>query len=198
MGPAWILSNRRCGSPSFSRPTMTFSRRWPSSEPPAASGPSAAGAIRPGVWSAALSCPDLLVDPNRAAAGEQPGPHRVAGPLRHSRRRPVARVNGYDEALSLPSEESARMALRIQQILALESGVARRWIRSLVPLPRIADHLHRTRRATTWSTSMRRAASSPRSTGPVEEGDRRRCLPSPASVDGEKRWSSASAAYWPR
>ncbi len=33
-------------------------------------------------------------------------------------------VNGYDEALGLPSEESARMALRIQQILALESGVA--------------------------------------------------------------------------
>ena len=33
-------------------------------------------------------------------------------------------VNGYDEALGLPSEESARMALRTQQILALESGVA--------------------------------------------------------------------------
>ena len=33
-------------------------------------------------------------------------------------------VNGYDEALRLPSEESARMALRTQQILALESGVA--------------------------------------------------------------------------
>jgi methylmalonyl-CoA mutase, N-terminal domain len=33
-------------------------------------------------------------------------------------------VNGYDEALGLPSEESARMALRTQQILAKESGVA--------------------------------------------------------------------------
>ena len=33
-------------------------------------------------------------------------------------------VNGYDEALGLPSEESARMALRTQQILARESGVA--------------------------------------------------------------------------
>jgi methylmalonyl-CoA mutase N-terminal domain/subunit len=33
-------------------------------------------------------------------------------------------VNGYDEALGLPSEESARMALRTQQILAGESGVA--------------------------------------------------------------------------
>ncbi len=33
-------------------------------------------------------------------------------------------VNGYDEALVLPSEESARLALRTQQILARESGVA--------------------------------------------------------------------------
>ena len=33
-------------------------------------------------------------------------------------------VNSYDEALALPSEESARMALRTQQILAKESGVA--------------------------------------------------------------------------
>jgi methylmalonyl-CoA mutase, N-terminal domain len=32
-------------------------------------------------------------------------------------------VNGYDEALALPSEESARLALRTQQILAKESGV---------------------------------------------------------------------------
>jgi methylmalonyl-CoA mutase N-terminal domain/subunit len=33
-------------------------------------------------------------------------------------------VNGYDEALGLPSEESARMGLRTQQILAKESGAA--------------------------------------------------------------------------
>src|SRR5580704_5585866 len=31
-------------------------------------------------------------------------------------------VNGYDEALGLPSEEAARLALRTQQILAAESG----------------------------------------------------------------------------
>ncbi len=34
-------------------------------------------------------------------------------------------TNGYDEALALPTEESARLALRTQQILASESGVAR-------------------------------------------------------------------------
>ncbi|MDX1566745.1 MAG: methylmalonyl-CoA mutase family protein [Longimicrobiales bacterium] len=34
-------------------------------------------------------------------------------------------TNAYDEALALPTEESVRMALRTQQILAHESGVAR-------------------------------------------------------------------------
>lgn len=34
-------------------------------------------------------------------------------------------TNGYDEALSLPTPESASIALRTQQILAFESGVAR-------------------------------------------------------------------------
>ena len=33
-------------------------------------------------------------------------------------------TNGFDEALSLPTEDSARLALRTQQILAAESGVA--------------------------------------------------------------------------
>jgi methylmalonyl-CoA mutase N-terminal domain/subunit len=33
-------------------------------------------------------------------------------------------TNGYDEALSLPSEESATLALRTQQVIGYESGVA--------------------------------------------------------------------------
>ncbi|ULQ57971.1 methylmalonyl-CoA mutase family protein [Flavihumibacter rivuli] len=33
-------------------------------------------------------------------------------------------TNGYDEALSLPTEEAARIALRTQQIVAFESGIA--------------------------------------------------------------------------
>lgn len=33
-------------------------------------------------------------------------------------------TNGYDEALSLPTEEAARLALRTQQVIAYESGVA--------------------------------------------------------------------------
>ena len=35
-------------------------------------------------------------------------------------------TNGYDEALALPTEASARLALRTQQILAHETGVAER------------------------------------------------------------------------
>jgi methylmalonyl-CoA mutase, N-terminal domain len=34
-------------------------------------------------------------------------------------------TNGYDEAMALPTEESARIALRTQQIIAAESGVTR-------------------------------------------------------------------------
>ena len=33
-------------------------------------------------------------------------------------------TNGYDEALALPTEEAATLALRTQQILAEETGVA--------------------------------------------------------------------------
>jgi len=33
-------------------------------------------------------------------------------------------TNGYDEALSLPTEEAARVALRTQQVVAFESGIA--------------------------------------------------------------------------
>ncbi len=33
-------------------------------------------------------------------------------------------TNGYDEALALPTEGSARIALRTQQVIAYESGVA--------------------------------------------------------------------------
>ena len=34
-------------------------------------------------------------------------------------------TNGYDEALALPTEESARIALRTQQLLAAESGITK-------------------------------------------------------------------------
>jgi methylmalonyl-CoA mutase N-terminal domain/subunit len=82
------------------------------------------GVERPGGADAALSHPDRRLDPDRAATGEQPGAHRLAGASAVLGGTQSLHVNGYDEALGLPSEESARMALRTQQILAKESGVA--------------------------------------------------------------------------
>ena len=43
--------------------------------------------------------------------------------------------NGRDEALGLPTEESATIALRTQQILLHESGVAKRRTRSAARTP---------------------------------------------------------------
>jgi methylmalonyl-CoA mutase N-terminal domain/subunit len=42
-------------------------------------------------------------------------------------------TNAMDEALSLPTEEAARIALRTQQVIAHESGSPRRPIRSAAP-----------------------------------------------------------------
>ena len=57
-------------------------------------------------------------------------------------------TNGRDEALALPTEESARIALRTQQIIAHESGVAEHGgpVRRLVAR-RAADQRHRGGRA---------------------------------------------------
>ena len=57
-------------------------------------------------------------------------------------------TNGYDEALALPTERAARLALRTQQIIAHESGAAdtRRPLRGLV-LRRVADRRDRAARA---------------------------------------------------
>ncbi len=55
-------------------------------------------------------------------------------------------TNGFDEALALPTEHSARIALRTQQVLAYESGVADdgRSLRRLL-LRRVADRRGRAR-----------------------------------------------------
>ena len=57
-------------------------------------------------------------------------------------------TNGFDEALGLPTERSAKIALRTQQVIAHESGAAdtRRPVRRLL-LRRAADRRHRARGA---------------------------------------------------
>ena len=74
---------------------------------------------------AALPHPDRRVDPHRPAAREQ---HRAGH--RPERWRPRSggtqslHTNGFDEALGLPTTRAAKIALRTQQIVGFESGVA--------------------------------------------------------------------------
>ena len=66
---------------------------------------------------------DRRLDAHRAAAGEQRRARRdpgALGGLRAARSR--MHTNSFDEALALPSEHAARIALRTQQILAHEAG----------------------------------------------------------------------------
>ena len=104
---------------------MTSSRRWPSSAPPAACGPGCCGsssasanlALRFHTQTAGSTLTAQQPENNLARAALQALSAVLGGTQ-------SLHVNGYDEALALPSEESARLALRTQQILAKESGVA--------------------------------------------------------------------------
>ena len=72
----------------------------------------------------AFSYPDSRLDTDRAATGKQYRPHSAAGPGRGLGRHAIAAHQRYDEALALPTEQAARIALRTQQIVAYESGRA--------------------------------------------------------------------------
>ena len=121
-------------------------------------------------------------------------------------------TNGYDEALALPSERAAKIALRTQQIVAHESGADRhgRPVRRLL-LRRGADGRDRGARAeadraasTRWAARSRRSASSPpRSTSRpgatpsatgIEPGHRRRRQ----QVRGGRRRGRGDPARRPR
>ncbi len=86
-------------------------------------------------------------------------------------------TNSFDEALALPTEQSARIALRTQQIIAYESGAAadHRSARRLV-LHGVADQPDRDQRA--------RLSRQDRSHGRHAEGDRARLC---AAGDPERR-----------
>ena len=100
-------------------------------------------------------------------------------------------TNGYDEALALPTAESATLALRTQQVLAYESGVGR-------------DGRPPGRARTSWSRSPPRwrRRRSPTSTGSRSRAGprrrsstcRRRCTAPRTSTSW--RWRAASASWW--
>ena len=88
-------------------------------------GPHHARALRrqePQVVDAALPHPNRGLHAHRAATGKQHRPHRDTGHGSRSGRNAVAAHQFFDEALALPTEQSARIALRTQQIIAYESG----------------------------------------------------------------------------
>ena len=59
-----------------------------------------------------------------AAAAQQRRPHRDPGARRRARRHAVAAHQLDDETYALPTEEAVTIALRTQQIIAEETGVA--------------------------------------------------------------------------
>ena len=80
---------------------------------------------RPQILGVALPHPDGRLHPDRPAAGEQRGARHLAGAVRRPGRDAKSlHTNSMDEALWLPTEKSVRVALRTQQIIAHESGVA--------------------------------------------------------------------------
>jgi methylmalonyl-CoA mutase N-terminal domain/subunit len=72
---------------------------------------------------AALSRANRRLDAHRAATRRERRAHRVAGLAAVLGGAQSLHTNSRDEALSLPTEESARLALRTQQIIAHETGV---------------------------------------------------------------------------
>ena len=102
-------------------------------------------------------------------------------------------TNSRDEALGLPTEESARIALRTQQIIANESGVADvidpfggsyvvEAMTDEIEAPRRGLHQEDRRHRAAWSTPSPRASCSARSRTP----------PTP----GRSRWSRSSRWWW--
>ena len=72
----------------------------------------------------ALSHPNGRFHADRTAAGKQIVRTAVEAMAAVLGGTQSLHTNGYDEALALPTEQAARTALRTQQILAYESGVA--------------------------------------------------------------------------
>ena len=80
------------------------------------------GATNPKAQAAALPRADGRLDADGAAAGEQHRARCDSGAGGSAGRPQSLHTNGYDEALALPTEGAARIALRTQQLLAHEAG----------------------------------------------------------------------------
>ena len=103
-------------------------------------------------------------------------------------------TNTFDEALALPTEHAARLALRTQQVIAHETGV----VNTIDPLggSYFVEQLTTSwngRPTTTSSVSTSSAAWSPRSRRTSSSGDRRGLLPLPVRGRGASNASSSAS-----
>ena len=131
LGLAAGLAGRRVRAAavaSSSTPTSTSSRRSPSTAPPAASGPAGCAtatapsprkslALRFHTQTAGVSLTAQQPEVNVARTAIE----ALAGVLGGTQ---SLHTNSMDEALALPTEKAARIALRTQQVIAHETGVA--------------------------------------------------------------------------
>ena len=126
--PASRSTTSRRGSRSSSTATSTSSRRSASSAPHAGSGPAGCATCTAPTTSARSGCGSTR---RRRARRSPRSSRRTTSP--GSRCKGLAAVLGgaqslhtdsFDEALALPSDKAARIALRTQQIIADETGVA--------------------------------------------------------------------------
>ena len=102
-------------------------------------------------------------------------------------------TNGFDEALALPTERSARIALRTQQVLAHESGRRRhrRPLRRLL-LRRVADRRDRGPRLGADGARSRSSAARSRRSSSCSARSRSRRSPTTSATRAARTSSSAS------
>ena len=126
--PASTSTPSRPGCRSSSTPTSTSSRRSPSTAPPAASGPAGCASATAPRTRGRCSCGSTPRPPGVSLTAQQPEVNiartaieALAGVLGGTQ---SLHTNSMDEALALPTEKAARIALRTQQVIAHETGVA--------------------------------------------------------------------------
>ena len=121
----WTSSPR--GSASSSTPTSTSSRRSPSTGRPGASGPAGCATTTAPPTAAPPSCGSTPRPPGSPSPPSSPRSTWPGWPSRHwpgcSGGTQSLHTDSYDEALALPTEQAARLALRTQQVIAEETGV---------------------------------------------------------------------------
>ena len=125
--PGWRWTSSAPGCRSSSTRTTTSWRRWPSSGPPGACGRASCASASGPARSAPRCCASTPRPGARTLTAQQPENNivRVALQVLSAALGGAQSIhsNGYDEALALPTEQSAKLALRTQQVIAAETGI---------------------------------------------------------------------------